>query len=74
MRGIAIYAAIAAIALVLFLFAPQIDLAAARLFYAAGQGFPMSDWLPIAMLYDAVPWMTWGILTLVGGGDLALAL
>jgi lipid A 4'-phosphatase len=64
MRGITIYAGVLVLALVLFLFVPQIDLAASRLFYVSGHGFVLADWPPVVFLYRAVPWITWGILFL----------
>lgn len=64
MRGIAIYAGVLAVALIVFLLAPQIDLATSRLFYVPGRGFVWGDWPPILFLYHAVAWITWGILSL----------
>jgi lipid A 4'-phosphatase len=63
-RGVAIYAGVFAVALVIFLLVPQVDLTASRLFYVSGRGFVWGDWLPILFLYQAVPWITWGILAL----------
>ena len=64
MRGIAIYAGVLAVALIVFLLAPQVDLATSRLFYVPGRGFVWGDWPPILSLYHAVAWITWGILSL----------
>jgi lipid A 4'-phosphatase len=64
MKGIVIYAGIFAFAVILFLFLPQIDLTASRLFYASGQGFALADWPPVVILYRVVPWITWTIFTL----------
>jgi lipid A 4'-phosphatase len=66
MRGIAIYAAVCAAAVVLFLFLPQIDLATSRLFYVSGHGFVWGDWPPVRFLYRAVPWIGWSMLALTG--------
>jgi lipid A 4'-phosphatase len=64
MKETAIYAGLLAPALVLFLFMPQIDLAASGLFYVPGRGFVLSDWPPVVFIYRAVPWIAWGILAL----------
>src|ERR1700746_1375189 len=63
-RGVAIYAGVFAVSLVIFLLVPQVDLTASRLFYVSGRGFVWGDWLPVLFLYQAVPWITWGILAL----------
>ena len=67
MRGVAIYLSLFGLVVLLFLFAPQIDLATSRLFYVAGRGFVLEDWPPAVVLYRAVPWMTWGILAVAAG-------
>src|SRR5215475_11951533 len=74
MKGVATYTGVFALTLVFFVFVPQIDLATSRLFYAAGQGFPMSDWRPVVILYHVVPWITWAILALVGAAAIWLFL
>lgn len=66
MKGIAIYAGVLALALVLFLFVPEIDLAASSLFYVSGRGFVASHWPPVLFLYRAVPWIAWGIPAVAG--------
>jgi lipid A 4'-phosphatase len=65
MKAAAIYVGIAAPAFFLFLFAPQIDLATSRLFYEPGGGFVLAGWLPLLVLYRAVPWITYCWLALV---------
>jgi lipid A 4'-phosphatase len=64
MKAIAVYGGLIALALVLFLFVPQIDLAVSRWFYASGRGFVWGDWPPVEVLYRAVPWITWAVLAL----------
>jgi lipid A 4'-phosphatase len=73
-RRIAIYGAVFAPTLVLFLFLPQIDLAASRLFYVEGRGFAMADWPPVVVLYHLVPWITRAILALVAAAAIWLFL
>jgi len=68
MKPFSIYVGLAVLALALFLFAPQVDLATSRLFYDAGSGFVLSDWPPVVMLYGAIPWISWGMLILVVTG------
>ncbi len=58
----------------LFLLVPGIDLAAARLFYTPGMGFPLAGWAPVAALEDIVPWITKLIVATVAVGALWLAL
>jgi lipid A 4'-phosphatase len=74
MKGVAIYTGVFALTLVFFVCVPQIDLATSRLFYAAGQGFPMSDWRPVVILYHVVPWITWAVLALVAAAAIWLFL
>jgi lipid A 4'-phosphatase len=66
LRGIAIYLGAFAVAVILFLFFPQIDLATSRIFYVFGRGFAAADWPPVVILFRMVPWITWFILVLVG--------
>jgi len=68
MRGAAIYAALVAGALALFLLAPQIDLWASGLFYLPQRGFVLRDWGPVWLLYRAIPWIAWGIVVVLAGG------
>ncbi len=51
----------------LFLFVPELDLAASRLFYDPGRGFVLADWPPVVFLYRAIPWITWGIFDVAAG-------
>jgi lipid A 4'-phosphatase len=74
MKQTAIYAGLLVFALFLFLFVPEIDLAASGLFYVPGHGFVMSDWPPILILYGAVPWIAWGILALAAAAAIWLFL
>lgn len=65
MKRLIIYATALATALLLFLFVPQIDLAASDIFYVPGCGFVLRDWPPLVLLYRGVPWLAWGILFVV---------
>ena len=62
MRKVVIWAGLLALAPVLFLLVPQIDLATSGLFYVSGHGFVLADWAPVLFLFNVVPWITWGIL------------
>ena len=74
MRGVAIYAAFFAAALALFLLLPQLDLWVSGLFYARGRGFVLESWPPVILVYRAVPWVAWGIVSGYRRGcDLALS-
>jgi lipid A 4'-phosphatase len=68
MRGAAIYAALVAGALVLFLLLPQVDLLASGLFYVQGRGFVLANWPPVIFIFRAIPWVAWGIIVVVAGG------
>jgi lipid A 4'-phosphatase len=74
MRGVAIYAAFFAAALALFLLLPQLDLWVSSLFYARGRGFVLANWLPVILVYRAVPWVAWGIALVVAGAVIWLFL
>jgi lipid A 4'-phosphatase len=74
MRGLVIYAGLLALALVLFLLLPQIDLATSGLFYSAGGGFVLVDWPPVVFLYQAIPRITWLLFALVAGAAIWLFL
>jgi lipid A 4'-phosphatase len=65
MKPFSIYVGLAALALAVFLLAPQVDLATSRLFYDAKSGFVLSDWPPVVILYRTIPWISWGVLILV---------
>jgi lipid A 4'-phosphatase len=64
-KSAAIYVALLALALALFLAAPGIDLATSRLFFVAGSGFPYGRWPPFLLLHHAVPWITAAILAVL---------
>ncbi len=74
MKGAAIYTGLLALALLLFLFVPEIDLAASGLFYDPGRGFVTSAWPPFLFLYRAVPWIAWGIFAVAAAAALWLFL
>ena len=74
MRATAIYAGLLAGAVVLFLFAPQVDLVTSRWFYVPGHGFVWGEWQPVIYLYQAVPWITWAVLAIAAAGALWLFL
>jgi lipid A 4'-phosphatase len=63
MRWLAIYAGVLALALIIFSFLPQIDVATSGLFYVPGRGFVLADWAPVLILHRMVPWITWAIFT-----------
>ncbi|HTV45077.1 MAG TPA: phosphatase PAP2 family protein [Stellaceae bacterium] len=67
MRGVAIYAGLVAAAVALFLVLPQIDLWTSGLFYVEGRGFVLAAWPPVLIVFDAVPWLAWGIVAIVAG-------
>jgi lipid A 4'-phosphatase len=62
MRGLALYGAILAVSVALFLLAPRIDLAVSRLFYDPQHGFVLAGSPALHFVDVAVPWLTWGIL------------
>jgi lipid A 4'-phosphatase len=69
MKAAAAYIGIVVVTSLLFCFFPQVDVAASRLFYNAGNGFLLADWPPVVVLARLVPWITWAWLVLaVGGG------
>ena len=65
MRGVAIYAALLAAAVALFLLLPQIDLLASGLFYTRAQGFVLAHWLPVVLVFRSIPWIAGGMVLLV---------
>jgi lipid A 4'-phosphatase len=65
MKPFSIYVGVAGLALAVFFFIPQVDLATSRLFYDAKGGFVLADWRPVVMLYRAIPWITWCTLILI---------
>ncbi|MBV8131336.1 MAG: phosphatase PAP2 family protein, partial [Alphaproteobacteria bacterium] len=68
MKAIAVYIGLVVLAVPLFLFVPQVDLATSQFFYNPGSGFILSDWPPVVLLERSVPWITWCWLVLVVGG------
>ncbi len=69
MKGAAIYAAVAAATLALFWLLPQVDLSVSGLFYEPRRGFVLRNWEPVTFIYHAVPWITWGIVVVVGAAS-----
>jgi lipid A 4'-phosphatase len=74
MKAAAAYIAVFALAVALFLLHPQIDLLTSALFYREERGFVLKDWAPVALLYDSIPWLVWGIVIAVGFGTCWLLL
>ena len=74
MRGVAIYAAIFAAALVLFLLLPQLDLWFRGCSMHRGRGFVLESWPPIILVYRSVPWVAWGIVLVTAGAAIWLFL
>jgi lipid A 4'-phosphatase len=68
MKAIAVYIGLVVLAVPLFLFVPQVDLATSQFFYNPGSGFILADWPPVVLLERLVPWITWCWLVLVLGG------
>jgi lipid A 4'-phosphatase len=62
MRGAAVYAAVVAAAVALFLLLPHIDLWVSGWFYEPPRGFVLRDWAPVSFVYHAVPWLTGAIV------------
>jgi lipid A 4'-phosphatase len=74
MRAVAIYAALVAATLALFLLLPQVDLLVSGLFYTRGRGFVLASWPPVIWVFGAVPWVAWGIVLVVAGAAMWLFL
>ena len=74
MRAVALYAALVAAALALFLLAPHVDLWVSGLFYEPRAGFALRDWGPASLVFHAVPWIAWGIVFVVAAAALWLVL
>src|SRR5271170_1903644 len=74
MRGVAIYAAFLAAVLALFLLLPQLDLLVSGLFYTRGRGFVLANWPPVIWVFDAVPWVAWGMVLVVAAAAIWLFL
>ncbi len=67
MKGAAIYAGLLAAAVALFWLLPQTDLFVSGLFYVRGRGFVLAHSPPVMLLFDAIPWVAWGIVAVVAG-------
>jgi lipid A 4'-phosphatase len=65
MRGAAIYLGLLTAATALFLLLPQTDLWVSSLFYAPGHSFELAHWLPVVLVFRAVPWIARGIVVVV---------
>jgi lipid A 4'-phosphatase len=74
MKAAAIFLAVFAFALALFLLFPKIDLLASALFYTSERGFFLKNWPPAALLYRSIPWLARGIALIVGFGTCWLLL
>jgi lipid A 4'-phosphatase len=74
MKATAIYFAVFGSALALSLLLPQIDLAMSALFYTSAHGFLLKNWAPVALLYNSIPWLAWGIFGVVSFGSCWLLL
>ena len=68
MKAFVVYLGMVAFTLAIFLFAPQVDFAASELFYDPERGFVLASWRPIVLLFQAIPWIAWGTLSLVAVG------
>jgi len=58
MKGAAVFAGIAAAALLLFLAFPGVDLALSGLFYDPQRGFFLAEWPPLRFVAATIPWLT----------------
>ena len=65
MKPLAIYAALVAATAAFFLLVPQVDLWVSGAFYVPQRGFVLRDWAPLAVIYHAVPWITWSIVVIL---------
>src|SRR5579859_5702402 len=74
MRGFAIYGAVLVLSVVLFSFAPGVDLFFSSLFYDAQHGFVLATWRPLQLIEGVIPWLTGGLVALILGGALWLRL
>ena len=64
-RALVAYLAALAVASLLFLLAPGIDLWASGLFYRADGGFFLMDWTPVRLIFRAVPWLVTAQIVLI---------
>ena len=60
-----VFLTLTCIAALVFLAAPELDIAFSRLFYREGEGFFASHWPPFDFLYDLVPLVTNAVVVLV---------
>ena len=74
MKAFVVYLGVFALALAIFFFAPEVDLATSRLFYAPERGFVLANWRPIILLFHSIPWIAWCTLILVAAGAASLLL
>lgn len=74
MKRAALYAGLWLLVGLLFLFVPGIDLAASRLFYVPGEGFPLVGWAPLRVVESMIPWLTKLIVVIAALGAAWLAL
>jgi len=74
MKTVALYIALCFALGLLFLLFPEIDLAATRLFYDPGHGFPLAYWAPVRIVTAAIPWLTRLIVLLCAAGAVWLAI
>ena len=74
MKGFAVYGAVLAVSVVLFLWLPGIDLAVSGWFYEAQHGFALAAWPPLRGLEASIRWITLAIvaIALVGTAWLRL--
>jgi lipid A 4'-phosphatase len=73
MKRAALYTGVWLLVGLLFLFVPGIDLAASRLFYLPGEGFPLVGWAPLRLVEGTIPWLTKLIVAVVVLGAAWLA-
>jgi lipid A 4'-phosphatase len=65
MRKRAVYLGMVLFALILLFLLPQIDLMTSGMFYDPGRGFALAGWLPVILLYQAIPWIAGGVLAFI---------
>jgi lipid A 4'-phosphatase len=62
MRGRLVFATVTGLAAIVFTLVPQIDLWVSGLFYRPDAGFFLGSWLPVRIVYRAVPIITYATL------------
>ncbi len=65
MKRAFIYGGLVAATVLAFFLVPQIDLLISGWFYWPHQGFVLRDWAPLALIYHAVPWITWAVIVVL---------